>query len=67
MQTDTSTVETTTEQETILGAKPSEVAGIPETYDLASVIPEGMELDQTRMESFTELAKESGLSQEKSV
>lgn len=65
MQTDTSTVETTAEQETILGTKPSEVAGIPETYDLASVIPEGMELDQTRMDSFTELAKESGLSQEK--
>lgn len=64
-QTDTSTVETTTEQETILGTKPSEVAGIPENYDLASIIPEGMELDQTRMESFTELAKESGLSQEK--
>ena len=63
-QTDTSTEETTTEQETILGAKSSEAAGIPETYDLASVIPEGMELDTTRMESFTALAKEAGLSQE---
>ena len=66
--TDTSTEEATTTEETadtILGTKPSEVEGIPETYDLASVIPEGFELDQTRMDSFTELAKESGLSQEK--
>ena len=67
--TDTSTEEATTTEETadtILGTKPSEVEGsqIPETYDLASIIPEWFELDQTRMDSFTELAKESGLSQE---
>jgi len=64
---ETTTTEETKEQDngTILGTKPSEAEGIPETYDLASVIPEGFELDQTRMDSFTELAKESGLSQEK--
>ena len=63
-QTTTQQTQETTDN-TILGtAKPSE-ATIPETYDLASVIPEGFELDQTRMDSFTELAKESGLSQEK--
>ena len=65
--TDTSTEETTTTEQdnsTILGANPSEAEGIPETYDLASVIPEGFEMDEARMESFTALAKEAGLSQE---
>ena len=62
-QTDTSTEETTTE--TILGTKPDVAEGnIPESYDLASVIPEGFELNQERMESFTAVAKEAGLSQE---
>ena len=58
--------ETKTEQtdNTILGtAKPSEVS-IPESYDLASVIPEGFELNQERVDSFTAVAKEAGLSQE---
>lgn len=52
---------------TILGtAQPGEAEGIqiPETYDLASVIPEGFELNQERMDSFTAVAKEAGLSQE---
>ena len=50
---------------TILGAKPDVAEGnIPESYDLASVIPEGFELNQERMESFTAVAKEAGLSQE---
>ena len=62
-QTDTSTEETTTE--TILGTNPDVAEGnIPESYDLASVIPEGFELNQERMESFTAVAKEAGLSQE---
>ena len=62
-QTDTSTEETTTE--TILGTKPDVAEGnIPENYDLASVIPEGFELNQERMENFTAVAKEAGLSQE---
>ena len=67
MQTDTSTEETTTTEQdnsTILGAKPGEAEGTPETYNLASVIPEGFEVDEARMESFTTLAKEAGLSQE---
>ena len=49
---------------TILGTKPGEAEGIPETYDLASAIPEGFELDQERVDSFTAVAKEAGLSQE---
>ena len=50
---------------TILGtAKPGEAEGIPETYDLASAIPEGFELDQERVDSFTAVAKEAGLSQD---
>ena len=62
-QTDTSTEETTTE--TILGTNPDVAEGnIPESYDLASVIPEGFELNQERMENFTAVAKEAGLSQE---
>lgn len=60
------TQETQQQDNTILGnAKPGEAEGnIPETYDLASVIPEGFELDQERMDSFTTVAKEAGLSQE---
>ena len=49
---------------TILGTAKTSEATIPETYDLASVIPEGYELDQERMDSFTAIAKEAGLSQE---
>ena len=68
-QTDTSTEETQQEQKTdntILGnAKPDVTEGnVPESYDLASVIPEGFELNQERMDSFTAVAKEGGLSQE---
>lgn len=60
------TPDTQSTDNTILGtAKPREAEGtIPETYDLASVIPEGFELNQERMDSFTAVAKEAGLSQE---
>lgn len=59
--------DTQQQDNTILGtAKPDVTEGIqiPESYDLASVIPEGFELNQERMDSFTAVAKEAGLSQE---
>ncbi len=54
------------EMGTILGGAPKSTVdtALPDAYDLKAVLPEGAETDPAIMESFTALAKESGLNNE---